>query len=88
MNDVDMFQKTRRGVAAVAKKHRYDKSSRRRTRLRVLALHVGDLVVPALLPRRHVERDEIVVRREEVQPVVEDPDAAVADVVAAARLPA
>jgi hypothetical protein len=24
MNDLDMFQKTRRGVAALAKKHRYD----------------------------------------------------------------
>ena len=53
----------------------------------VLALHVRDLVVPALLAGRHVERDEVVVGRQEVQPVAEYAHATVADVVATARFP-
>ena len=73
-------------VAADADDHLLADDHRRVGR-EVLALHVGDLVMPPFLARRHVERDEVVVGREEIQPVVEDADAAVADVVAAARLP-
>ena len=73
-------------VAADADDH-LPADDHRRVGREILALHVGDLVMPALLAGRHVERHEVVVRRQEVQPVVEDADAAVADVVAAARLP-
>ena len=53
----------------------------------VLALHAGDFLMPPLLPRPCVERDEIVVRRQEIEPFLVNPDAAVADVIAAPRLP-
>ena len=59
----------------------------RRVRGKILALHARDLVVPALFSSRGLERDEVVVGREEVQPVAVHADAAVADVVAAAGLP-
>src|SRR5205814_5047895 len=59
----------------------------RRVGREVLTLHAGDFLVPALLPGGGVERDEIIVRREEVEPLLVQADAAVADVIAAARLP-
>ena len=43
--------------------------------------------MPALLPRRRIEGHEVVVRRQEIDPVAVHADAAVADVDAAARLP-
>ena len=73
-------------VAADAKQH-LPADDDGRARRKVLALDVGDLVMPALFSRRRVERDEVVVRREEVQPVAEHADTAIADVDAAARLP-
>ena len=69
-------------VAAHAEDHVVADHDRRRGR-EVLALHAGDFLVPALLARRRVERDEVVVGREEIQPVAVHADAAVADVDAA-----
>ena len=73
-------------VAADADQHLLADDDRR-ARREVLALDVGDLVVPALLARRRVERDEVVVGRQEEDPVAVHADAAIADVDAAARLP-
>ena len=73
-------------VAADADDHLLADDDRRVGR-EVLALHAGDFLVPALLAGRRVEGDEIVVGRQEVQPLLVDADAAVADVIAAARFP-
>src|SRR6266480_56170 len=56
-------------------------------RREVLLVEVRDLSVPALLARLRVERNEIVVRRLEEQPVAVHRHATIADVRAPARLP-
>src|SRR5207249_7773011 len=56
-------------------------------RREVLLVEVRDLSVPALLARLRVERNEIVVRRLEEQPVAVHRYATIADVRAPARLP-
>ena len=53
----------------------------------VLAAYVDDLFVPALFSCGCVERDDIPVRRFQIEPVAVHAEAAVADVVAAFRAP-
>ena len=59
----------------------------RRRRQEVLLVEVRDLFVPAFLARARVERDEVVVGRDEEQIVAPHRGAAIADVRAAARPP-
>ncbi len=60
---------------------------RRRGRRVVEAIDVADLLPPAFAAVLHVERDQEAVRRFEVQPVLVDRHAPVAQVIAARRLP-
>ena len=53
----------------------------------VLLVEIGDFDVPALLAGPRIERDQVVVRRLEVEIVVPHPHAAAADVGASLRLP-
>ncbi len=59
----------------------------RRHRREVLLVEVGVLLVPAFLAGLRVERDEVVVRRDEVQVVLPETDTAVGDRRAALGLP-
>ena len=60
---------------------------RRRGRRVVETIDVADLLLPALGAVLHVERDQVAIRRLEVQPVLVDRHAPVAQMIAARRLP-
>src|SRR5205807_3203631 len=84
---IEGLQKSR-CVQIVTRPHQYMIADHYWCRRReVLLVEVRDLSVPALLARLRVERNEIVVRRLEEQPVAVHRHATIADVRAPARLP-